>query len=173
MYNKRPKQEEQGFRQQQADALLPSQVKTGNIKQTEERIRKDKTKNIIYEHNVKHVAVLKAADLRITELVLRIMVWLCLRNDVLHDSQMVIITWPRLELAVSLIQRMRSYFKPFGITFPDKETVLNLPHNLRIEVFASHHAATARGLPNVSFIFVDECSFISIKSRNVKFMIFY
>ena len=59
------------------------------------------------------MAVLKAADLRITELVLRIMVWLCLRNDVLHDSQMVIITWPHLELAVSLIQCMRSYFKPF------------------------------------------------------------
>jgi hypothetical protein len=50
-------------------------------------------------------------------------------------------------------------FKPLGITFTDKETVLNL-NGVRIEAFPSHHATTARGLPNVSLIFVDEASFI-------------
>jgi hypothetical protein len=54
---------------------------------------------------------------------------------------------------------MKDFFKPFGITFTDEETVLNL-NGVRIEAFPSHHAATARGLPNVSFIFVDEASFI-------------
>src|SRR5215216_3204716 len=82
-----------------------------------------------------------------------------MKDDSLKGSQMIIITGPRLELAVSLIQRMKNLFKPLGITFTDKETVLNL-NGTRIEAFPSHHCATARGLPNVSFVFVDEASFI-------------
>ena len=114
---------------------------------------------------LKHLAVLKASGLGITEFMLRFMAWLCLHSDDLKGSQMIIFTGPRLELAVSLIQRLKDLFKPLGITFTDKETVLNL-NGVRIEAFPSHHAATARGLPNVSLIFVDEASFIPDREAN-------
>jgi hypothetical protein len=78
---------------------------------------------------------------------------------------MIIFTGPRLELAVSLIQRMKSFFKPLGVTFDSKETVIEL-NSVRIEAFPSYHAATARGLPNVSFIFVDEFSFVPDREAN-------
>ena len=86
---------------------------------------------------------------------IRWIIWLCLRNDDLKNSQVVIFTGPRLELAISLINRMKDLFKPHGIVFNDKETVLNL-NGVRIEAFPSHHADSARGLPSVSIVFADE-----------------
>jgi hypothetical protein len=64
-----------------------------------------------------------------------------------------------LELAVTLISRLKDLFKNHGITFSDKETVCNL-NGVRIEAFPSHHADSARGLSNISAILVDEFSFI-------------
>ena len=133
--------------------------KTESIKKANEEYLKNKAKILVHKHKLKHCAILKAAKLGISELILRFLVWLCLRNDDLKGSQMIIFTGPRLELAVSLISRIKDFFKPFGITFPDKETVVNL-NGVRIEAFPSHHAATARGLPSVSAVFVDEASYI-------------
>lgn len=113
---------------------------------------------LAYPSKLKHVAVLKASGLGISELCLRLIAWLCLRNDELSGTQILVFTGPRLELAVSLINRLKDLFKPHGITFTDKETACNL-NGVRIEVFPSRHADSARGLPNVSLIFADECSF--------------
>lgn len=49
--------------------------------------------------------------------------------------------------------------KNHDVTFTEKETVCNL-QGTRIEAFPSHHADSARGLPNISAILVDEFSFI-------------
>ena len=106
----------------------------------------------------RHVAVLKAAGLGITEFMLRWIIWLCLRNDDLKGSQIIVFTGPRLELAISLMNRMKDLFKPHSIVFNDKETVLNL-NGVSIEAFPSHHADSARGLPSVSIIFADEAAF--------------
>ena len=121
---------------------------------------------LIYPKRVKHLAILKASALGITELILRFVAWICLKDDSLKGSQIIIIVGPRLELAVSLINRLKDLFKGgYDITFPDKETVINL-NGTRIECFPSHHVDSARGLPNISLIYVDESSFIPDREIN-------
>ena len=111
----------------------------------------------------KHVYILKATGLGITELMIRFMAWLCLKDDKLKGSQMIVITGPRIDLAITLIDRMKRLFyanESLGIkTFHSKETVLEL-NDVKIETFPSHHIDSARGLPNVSFILLDEGDFL-------------
>ena len=45
----------------------------------------------------KHLWVKKATGLGVTEFFLRLMVWLCLRNDDYKNSQMCIVTGPNIE----------------------------------------------------------------------------
>jgi hypothetical protein len=71
---------------------------------------------------------------------------------------MCIITGPRIDLAITLIDRMKRLFEPFGIYFDKKETVIEL-NNVRIEAYSSHDLDSMRGLPNVSFILLDEAYF--------------
>jgi hypothetical protein len=44
-------------------------------------------------------------------------------------------------------------------TFDTKETVIE-PNNVKIEAFPSQHLDAMRGLPNVSFILLDEADFL-------------
>ena len=66
--------------------------------------------------------------LGVTEFFLRLMVWLCLRNDYdYQNSQMCIVTGPNIDIAIKLIKRMKALFEPkLGVTFDSKETVLEL-----------------------------------------------
>jgi hypothetical protein len=94
---------------------------------------------------------------------LRFMTWLCLKDDALAGSQMCIVTGPRIELAIALIDRMKALLirdrDPIHrISFDTKETVIEL-NNIKIEAFPSHHLDAMRGLPNVSFILLDEADF--------------
>ncbi|MFL6360149.1 MAG: hypothetical protein ACJ72V_12520 [Nitrososphaeraceae archaeon] len=106
---------------------------------------------------------------------LRFMAWLCLKDNNLSGSQMCIVTGPRIDLAIALIDRMKRLFVAAGsgssssssskgiaatatITFDTKETVIEL-NNVKIEAFPSHHLDVMRGLPNVSFILLDEADF--------------
>ena len=87
---------------------------------------------------------------------LRFMAWLCLKDNALPGSQMCIVTGPRIELAIALNDRMKKLFPT--ITFDTKETVIEL-NGVKIEAFPSHHLDAMRGLPNVSFILLDEGDF--------------
>jgi late competence protein required for DNA uptake (superfamily II DNA/RNA helicase) len=74
---------------------------------------------------------------------------------------MCIVTGPRIDLAIALIDRMKKLFSSSskGLTaFDTKETVIEL-NNVKIEAFPSHHLDAMRGLPNVSFILLDEADF--------------
>ena len=51
---------------------------------------------------------------------LRIMAWLCLRNDDYRNSQMCIVTGPNQDIAIKLIKRMKGLIEPHGITFDSK-----------------------------------------------------
>jgi hypothetical protein len=121
---------------------------------------KERQNRMVDKKKLKHLAILKAGGLGITELVLRFILHVCLRNNDLTGSQVVLFVGPRIELAISLMGRLKGLLKnKHDIVFTDKETVLNV-NGVHIECFPSHHADSARGLPNISIIFVDECCFL-------------
>jgi hypothetical protein len=60
-------------------------------------------------HN-KHLWIKKATGLGISEFMLRFMAWLCLKHNALSGSQMCIVTGPRIDLAIALIDRMKKLF---------------------------------------------------------------
>ncbi|PWU79996.1 MAG: hypothetical protein DLM72_14515 [Candidatus Nitrosopolaris wilkensis] len=108
-----------------------------------------------------HVAILKARGIGGTSLAIRILAWLCVKDDNLAGSQMCIVTGNRSELAVAIVDRLRQLFwnkdTDVGLIFDSKESVVNL-NNVRIEAFPSHRIESMRGLPWVSFAIADECS---------------
>jgi hypothetical protein len=114
----------------------------------------------INSSNNKHLWLKKATGLGISEFMLRFMTWLCLKDNALSGSQMCIVTGPRIDLAIALIDRMKKLFTTNKglITFDTKETVIEL-NNIKIEAFPSHHLDAMRGLPNVSFVLLDEADF--------------
>ena len=72
---------------------------------------------------------------------------------------MIIVTGPNQELAIKLIKRMKALFKPLGITFDSKETVLEL-NGCSIEAYPSNHIDAFRSLANPKFILLDEGDFM-------------
>jgi hypothetical protein len=109
--------------------------------------------------NKKHLWIKKATGLGISEFMLKFMAWLCTKDNTLSGSQMCIVTGPRIDLAIALIDRMKRLFAGKGLdNFDTKETVIEL-NNVKIEAFPSHHLDAMRGLPNVSFILLDEADF--------------
>ena len=51
----------------------------------------------------KHIWIKKVTGLGISEFMLRFMAWLCLKDNALSGSQMCIVTGPRIDLAIALI----------------------------------------------------------------------
>ena len=113
------------------------------------------------KHNFKekHIWVKKATGLGVTEFMLRLMAWLCLRNNDYRNSQMCIVTGPNQDIAIKLIKRMKGLFEHrLGITFANKETVLEL-NGCSIEAYPSNHLDAYRALDNPKFILLDEADF--------------
>jgi hypothetical protein len=134
--------------------------------------KKDRTYPIFeYEYELlsllgteKHVWIKKATGLGITEFTLRWIAWMSLKDDNMKrkhkDVDIVIITGPRLDLAITLMDRLKGLF---SFNFTSKNTVCEL-NGVRIEAFPSHHLAAARGLsPQV--VFLDEADFFPPKEQ--------
>jgi hypothetical protein len=86
--------------------------------------------------------------------------WLCVRNDDYHNSQMVIVTGPNIDLAIKLIRRMNKLFQDkLDVSFDSKETVLEL-NGCSLEAYPSNHIDSFRSLTNPKFIFIDETDFL-------------
>jgi hypothetical protein len=116
--------------------------------------------NVLYPFKEKHLWILKATGLGVTEFMLRFMAWLCLRNDDCKGSQMVIVTGPNQERAIKLIKRMKGLFtQKLGATFDTKETVLEL-NGCNIEAYPSNHIDAFRSHTNPKFILIDEGDFM-------------
>lgn len=107
--------------------------------------------------NHKAIWIKKAAGLGITEFMLRYILWLCLKDNKLRNTQIFIVTGPRINLSIDLIRRMKNLLQKI-ILIKTKETLLELKE-VRIEAYPSFNLNAIRGLPNVSFIFVDEADF--------------
>ena len=74
-----------------------------------------------------NIWVKKATGLGISEFFLRLMLWLCCRDDTYQGCQMCIVTGPNIDYATKLIRRLKNLFKrKLEPTFTDKETVLHL-----------------------------------------------
>ena len=106
----------------------------------------------------KHLWVKKATGLGVTEFFLRLMAWLCLKDDTCRNSQMCIVTGPNQDIAIKLIKRMKALFEPHNIIFANKETVLEL-NGCTIEAYPSNHLDAYRALDNPKFILLDEVDF--------------
>ena len=107
----------------------------------------------------KHLWVKKATGLGVTEFMLRMMAWLCTRDEAFDGSQMCIVTGPNIEMATKLIKRAKGIFEPkLGLTFSNKETVLEL-NGCIIEAYPSNHIDSYRALDNPKFILLDESDF--------------
>lgn len=70
-----------------------------------------------YEHQLfnelqKHklIWLLKATGLGITEFVIRYIAWLAVKDDKLKGSQVCIVTGPRIDLAIAIIDRIKELF---------------------------------------------------------------
>ena len=72
---------------------------------------------------------------------------------------MCIVTGPNIDIAIKLIKRMKNIFeRKLGLTFSDKETVLEL-NGGRIDAYPSNHIDSFRALDNPKFILLDEADF--------------
>jgi hypothetical protein len=105
----------------------------------------------------KHLWIKKASGIGITELCLRYICYKSLCTNDWDNSQVCIVCGNRIDLAITLIRRIKSFFP--DVDFDTKETVLELGNNVRIEAFPSHHLAAMRGLTNVKFILISEADF--------------
>jgi hypothetical protein len=114
--------------------------------------------SLVTQNSNKHLWIKKATGLGISEFMLRFMAWLCLKDNSLSGSQMCIVTGPRIDLAIALIDRMKLFASKYPAVFDTKEIVIEL-NGVKIEAFPSHHLDAMRGLPNVSFILLDEDDF--------------
>jgi hypothetical protein len=118
--------------------------------------------SLVTQNSNKHLWIKKATGLGISEFMIRFMAWLCLKDDSLSGSQICIVTGPRIDLAIALIDRMKKILSNTNglaaTTFDTKETIIEL-NNVKIEAFPSHHLDAMRGLPHVSFILLDEADF--------------
>ncbi len=113
---------------------------------------------LIEEQNIKHLWIKKATGLGVSEFFLRYIAWKSLSSDIWKYAKVCIVTGPRLELAITLIDRIKRFFFEIGVSFEAKSTMIMM-NDCRIEAYPSHHIDTMRGLTNVKLILLDECSF--------------
>jgi hypothetical protein len=106
----------------------------------------------------KLVACIKCRASGISEVTLRYMEWLALRNRKLAGSQFLIVSAPAEELSISFIRRIRQHLEPKFGAFDTKEKMLIL-NGVRFETMPSHNLLRLRGITNVSFLALEESSF--------------
>ena len=135
-------------------------------------LMKDKPKaidDIVTRQQHKHLAIIKATGLGITEFVLRWIAWMCIKDDNLKGQRVCIVTGPNIALAITLIKRLKELFmnpeSEHQLLFDTKETMLVI-NGCLIQAFPSHHLDAMRGLTNVAIVFQDEASFFEINQAN-------
>jgi hypothetical protein len=109
----------------------------------------------------RHIYCLKSTGLGISEFFLRYIAWRCTRDDVHKDHKMAIIVGPRLELATTLIERLKKLFLEKGLvpSFDTKSTTVII-NGCEISCYPSHHMDDLRGMTNLDLILADEADFL-------------
>jgi late competence protein required for DNA uptake (superfamily II DNA/RNA helicase) len=115
--------------------------------------------NTIIHQDKRYLWIKKATGLGISEFFLRYMAWLCLKDNSLVNKRICIVTGPRVDLAITLIERMKHLFVSAPPDMLDtKETVIEL-NGCIVEAYPSHHLDAMRGLTDVKLILIDEGDF--------------
>lgn len=115
----------------------------------------------MFNRGQRRLIIKKATGLGITEYFLRLILWLCLKDDSWRGSQVLVLTGPNRDLAIGLIRRMkRILFSKLGITevFEFKQQSLEL-NGVEIEAYPSHKLNAIRSLERPTFILLDEFDF--------------
>src|SRR5215216_5030403 len=140
---------------------IPSYLNAGTVS----RNKIDKNKVVektaiepLYPQKVGRLAVLKSTGIGATEFFIRWICWKCMVNDDLKGSDVCIITGPREQLSIDILDRIRKLFLPHGITFDTNKQTLFI-NGVRIRSYPSNRLQDMRGLPNVSIIYCDEAGF--------------
>lgn len=111
----------------------------------------------------KRVAIAKATNLGLTELMIRIMLYKATVNDDLRGSTMCILVGPNFQLALRIMDRIRQLLgRKLGLVFDSAQDKIVL-NNVTIVAKPSHHVDTLRSLTNVSFILLSEAAFFPIQ----------
>jgi hypothetical protein len=106
----------------------------------------------------KLVACIKCRASGISEVTLRYMEWLSLRNRKLAGSQFIIVSAPAEELSLSFMRRIRQHLEPIFGNFESREKTLVI-NDVRFQTMPSHNLLQLRGITHVSFLTLEESSF--------------
>jgi hypothetical protein len=104
------------------------------------------------------VACIKCRASGISEVTLRYMEYLALRNRKLAGSQFIIVSAPAEETSLSFMRRIRAHLEPIFGNFESREKTLVI-NDVRFQTMPSHNLLQLRGITNVSFLTLEESSF--------------
>ena len=76
-----------------------------------EKILYDSLMSVDGSFKDKHLWVKKATGLGVTEFMLRMMAWLCTKDEITGSSQMCIVTGPNIEMAIKVNKTYEGYFR--------------------------------------------------------------
>jgi hypothetical protein len=110
----------------------------------------------------KHLWIKKCRGSGMSELMLRYMAWLCLKDNSYSNSQMAIVTGPRIELAIDLIERMKKLFHDKKEVQFDSDKTTIILNGCRTRAYPSNHLDAMRGQEAMAFILIDEGDFFPI-----------
>lgn len=102
----------------------------------------------------KMVAILKSTGLGISEIMLRIICYFAETEPLWQNSQVAIITAPRLDLAITLIDRLARWYSDI-----EKSATRIVINNVTITAYPSHKLEAIRGLDNPKMILLDESDY--------------
>ena len=105
----------------------------------------------------KYVWLKKSAGLGISTFMLYYIAYKCITDPVWKGKQVVVITGPNQELAISLIKRLKALF-PANTLSETKETLAEIA-GVHVECYPSHHLEAARGIPAPILIWLDEADY--------------
>jgi hypothetical protein len=118
------------------------------------------------EHELnKNIGIVKATNLGMTELMLRIMCYKATVNDALRNSMMAILVGPNFSLAILILNRIREmFYHKLGLLFEGAQDAIKL-NGIRIEAKPSHHIDILRSETNVSFLGLSEACFFPLQDN--------
>ena len=155
-----PEEFEELRREQTELEIQALKDKHKNVEVTKNNFLARRQEKLTYPFKNKHVWIKKSAGIGATEFLIRIMVWLATRDNSLQNTNMCIVTGPRVETSIGIINRIKKLFEPHGIFFDSKQTVVNI-NGVNIQADPSDHLDAMRSLTDVSFILSDESDFYS------------